>query len=504
MKHLLICGAILLGAPALSQAQLAPEQAPTLLLPKASSQTPALDAFAGVATQLQLQVRWVRIDAANLPANLPAWNKAGASAGASAGANDKVNTWSHVATPAELKTLEVMNRIGLASTTNQQIGATNNQTAALSFAPFTTFSIQMPKPGPLDEMIIPRTKPDSAAPPIYIPNLAKPESRLPDMAPMPGAGGKNDPPFIDQFGMPNLRDLPRTLPQMSPELAELMAYKFQIRPTVIGDQVALDLRSLNSADNIMSLARANHGETVVFALPNIVELPQKPGRRIPDKAHVFVGHAAFGNATQKQLEMTPNETAPAYPALEVIPKTGAETLRDGGIPLSHELLDFWRWSASDLMSNATRGVLAEWIVARALDLERSARVEWDAFDLLTPEGIRIEVKSSAYLQSWAQSKLSPIRFDIRPTRLEYEDGEAKRRAQIYVFCLLAHREQATIDPLDLKQWEFYVLPTATLNRELPAQRTLGLAGLLKLAPRKVGFAEIAACVQAIMAHSETI
>ena len=199
-----------------------------------------------------------------------------------------------------------------------------------------------------------------------------------------------------------------------------------------------------------------------------------------------------------------HKNSPAYPALQVIPKTGAETLHTGGRSLDHELLDFWRWSASDLMSNATRGVLAEWIVARALNLERSVRIEWDAFDLRMPGGASIEVKSSAYLQSWAQPNLSKISFDIRPTRLEYEGGEAKRRAQIYVFCLLAHQDQATVDPLDINQWEFYLLPTAILNRKLPTQQTLGLAGLLKLAPQPVKFDRIAAGVRAIMAHSETI
>ncbi len=191
-----------------------------------------------------------------------------------------------------------------------------------------------------------------------------------------------------------------------------------------------------------------------------------------------------------------------YPALPVASKTGDESLHRGGHPLDCHLLDFWRWSASDLMSNATRGVLAEWIVARSLGIERTVRVEWDAFDLLTPSGISIEVKSGAYLQSWAQTRLSPIRFDIRPTRLEYEGGAAKRRAQIYVFCLLAHQDQATVDPLDLSQWEFYVLPTSTLNQKLPIQQTLGLAGLRKLAPLKVKFDEIAASINGLMAHSE--
>ena len=55
------------------------------------------------------------------------------------------------------------------------------------------------------------------------------------------------------------------------------------------------------------------------------------------------------------------------------------------------LLDFWSWSASDLVSNATRGRLAEFIVANALGVESGIREEWAAYDLATATGIKIEV-----------------------------------------------------------------------------------------------------------------
>ena len=48
----------------------------------------------------------------------------------------------------------------------------------------------------------------------------------------------------------------------------------------------------------------------------------------------------------------------------------------------------------DLVSNATRGRLAEFIVAKALKIDTSiARVEWQAYDLITRNEIKIEVKS---------------------------------------------------------------------------------------------------------------
>lgn len=64
---------------------------------------------------------------------------------------------------------------------------------------------------------------------------------------------------------------------------------------------------------------------------------------------------------------------------------------------------------SDLVSNATRCRLAEYIVARALGISTAGvRDEWAAYDLITPDGIRIEVKSAAYLQSWRQTALSKV------------------------------------------------------------------------------------------------
>jgi len=68
-----------------------------------------------------------------------------------------------------------------------------------------------------------------------------------------------------------------------------------------------------------------------------------------------------------------------------------------------------RCSLSDLVSNATRGRLAEFIVAQALNVDTSGvRDEWAAYDLLTSSGIKVEVKSAAYLQSWAQRRHSNI------------------------------------------------------------------------------------------------
>ena len=86
--------------------------------------------------------------------------------------------------------------------------------------------------------------------------------------------------------------------------------------------------------------------------------------------------------------------------VKVKKKKGSELFHNKNKKLSYDLLSFWQWSMSDLLSNATRGILAEFIIAKALDIKTIVRDEWAAYDLITEDGIKIEVKSAAYIQSW--------------------------------------------------------------------------------------------------------
>jgi hypothetical protein len=180
--------------------------------------------------------------------------------------------------------------------------------------------------------------------------------------------------------------------------------------------------------------------------------------------------------------------------IEVELKTGDEQFILNKQPLDISLLNFWRWSVSDLVSNATRGRLAEFIVANALeiDLKAAVRDEWAAFDLETREGIKVEVKSAAYLQSWSQSKLSNICFSIKPSR--YWNSSTNvfsetpvRQANVYVFCLLRHEDKTTVDPMNFDQWEFYVVPAEKLNSYPRSQTSITIRSLQSLAPPPVSY-----------------
>ena len=134
-------------------------------------------------------------------------------------------------------------------------------------------------------------------------------------------------------------------------------------------------------------------------------------------------------------------------------------------------------------------------MAKALGICDTKRVEWNRYDLEIEEfvvdGVRIkevgiEVKSAAYVQAWEQARPSEIVFSIRPARgwdkrTNTTADSATRSAAVYVFCVLEGEVKKRIDPLDVAQWTFYVVPTAVLEREVPKRKTIGLAMVKQLA-----------------------
>lgn len=148
------------------------------------------------------------------------------------------------------------------------------------------------------------------------------------------------------------------------------------------------------------------------------------------------------------------------------------------------LTEYWKWAHSDLLGNTERGILAEYLVRLALYITGN-RLSWDKYDLLYKERIRIEVKSSAYIQTWGQKELSSISFSISPSlgwdvnSNLYEDTR-KRQSDIYVFCLLDCKDQSVVQPTDTSQWIFYILPTRVLDEQKPTAKSISLSALTKL------------------------
>ena len=158
---------------------------------------------------------------------------------------------------------------------------------------------------------------------------------------------------------------------------------------------------------------------------------------------------------------------------------------------------FWAWAYSDLRSNTVRGVFAEFLVAQAVGAEQNVRGSWDAFDVLSPEGTRIEVKSSAYLQSWPQDALSTIRFSGL-TAYTVESGSTEYsamkevQADLFVFALQTSTAHEDYDILDLSQWQFWAATADQVRAS--GQDSVGLTWVETNAAGPVAYDELPALI----------
>jgi hypothetical protein len=124
------------------------------------------------------------------------------------------------------------------------------------------------------------------------------------------------------------------------------------------------------------------------------------------------------------------------------------------------VLDLWQTMFSRLESNTLRGKVGEYIVSWALGVAEP-QDPWQAFDILAPNGKRIEVKTTAFVQDWEHGEKNRApKFIIKPTRnYTSENGLAKNtsyNADIYVLCYYSWLDKKTTDVTNLNHWKFWV------------------------------------------------
>ena len=166
---------------------------------------------------------------------------------------------------------------------------------------------------------------------------------------------------------------------------------------------------------------------------------------------------------------------PAFiPGVRCHELTGAEALKgtDG-----KTVLDYWRWAHSDVVENVQRGIFAEYIVAAALGISNMARIGWGGYDLKYG-GNKIEVKSSAYLQSWKQRTLSRPVFSIGARKQWIEESgkytDPRYVADCFVFCLYGDKDGPNADVLNLERWLFYIVSISNLIAALGTGKIVSL------------------------------
>ena len=158
---------------------------------------------------------------------------------------------------------------------------------------------------------------------------------------------------------------------------------------------------------------------------------------------------------------------------------GDEKFLFDGKGVGFDFLDFWRFQYSNIYS--LHGEIAEFIVARALgEKEAQNSAYWTLWDI-TYRNVKIEVKATAYYHLWNdEAKISRQRtFGITKANGSYDSGVSGnadfcRQNDIYVFCLNTGETKETSYPLNLDNWEFYIVPTAFINENCSDNKTISL------------------------------
>ena len=169
------------------------------------------------------------------------------------------------------------------------------------------------------------------------------------------------------------------------------------------------------------------------------------------------------------------------------------------------VLDVWRYAYCQLGDD----ILAEFLVAKALGVEKAENNSyWTAYDMSYRKK-RIEVKATAYVHAWNKKRVSQVRtFSIAPSKNDYwldipqPDGQVQnlqRQSEVYVFCLNANQDIENHDILDVDQWEFYVVPTYVINEYTkkynnPNQKKISFGVVRSLSSGAVKFDRIRAAV----------
>lgn len=167
---------------------------------------------------------------------------------------------------------------------------------------------------------------------------------------------------------------------------------------------------------------------------------------------------------------------------------GKEEFTNNGIPIGLSIIDFWQFQYSNIWD--MQEYIAEFLIAKSLDLKTPQNCNgWTLWDILYRD-YRIEIKSSAYYHSWrSDGKISKKRvFNITKAFSRYKDStsEYKRQNDVYIFCLNIGHTKDESNPLHLENWQFYIIPTKTINEICKDNKTISLGQIQKITGSSIG------------------
>lgn len=139
------------------------------------------------------------------------------------------------------------------------------------------------------------------------------------------------------------------------------------------------------------------------------------------------------------------------------------------------LSDCWTWAYSDLTDSMNRSILAEYIVATALNIANSSKRKpsrlHNSWSFSSSDGYRISVESASFIQSCDAE---------HPDHITFRNVSASN-CDVCIFCV--HKSLSEDDsPLDLDTWDFYVIRSGVLLEKTQEQKTLTLPSLMRSEP----------------------
>lgn len=185
--------------------------------------------------------------------------------------------------------------------------------------------------------------------------------------------------------------------------------------------------------------------------------------------------------------------------------TGEEKFILNNKQLNFGILDFWKYKYSNVYN--MQEVIAEFMIERALEVEKSYNTDsWTLFDILY-RNKRIEIKQTSYFHPWNENgKISKQRiFGITMANSNYEnpniENKFERQNDVYVFCLNTGKTKETAYPLDISNWEFYVVPTKIINNLCGTNKTISLGKVRDIA-KKVEYQNIKKYIDKLIDENE--
>ncbi|MDE0046939.1 MAG: hypothetical protein OXU19_13940 [bacterium] len=178
------------------------------------------------------------------------------------------------------------------------------------------------------------------------------------------------------------------------------------------------------------------------------------------------------------------------------------SLMETFVGIDRSVDNFRRWVLSDWKSPTTRALLAEYYVRIATGTDSEGADDFNYVDIVLEDGSTIEVKATALLQPARNNKLerSSAKFAIGKKSWAWDDRSwdwlpspdaPKRWADCYVLCLENMDDPTRYDPLDLAQWEFFVIPTFTIDEVFGDQKSVTVGRLKQEGFCSVGFVDLA-------------